>query len=131
MGAATNSGGGVRCRLRETEGQLARLRSAGHDATVKEFTSLLEACKRSNQAARAAHILHSEMPSAGIRPDSHAWNALLGAYGRNGDIDGAYATWQVRRSRHLPNRHNFSGFTPSEGGRWCRRVRGMGVSCPW
>eukprot|EP00892_Ulva_mutabilis_P001450 jgi/Ulvmu1/11305/UM074_0020.1 len=86
----------------ETEAQLELLRRAGHAATAKEYTSLIEACKRSNRAARAAHVLYTEMPAAGLLPDSLTWNALLGTYGRNGDIDGAYATWQEMMRRRIP-----------------------------
>lgn len=75
---------------------MALLQVAGGQPGTREYAALLEACKRSNRAAHAAHILHTVMPAAGVLPDVRAWNALLGAYGRNGDIDGAYATWQVR-----------------------------------
>lgn len=85
---------------------MALLRAAGGTPGAREFASLLEACKRSNRAARAARILHVEMAAAGVAPDARAWNALLGAYGRNGDIDGAYATWQVRAN--FPHLHLLS-----------------------
>jgi hypothetical protein len=62
---------------------------------VREYTSLMDACKRAAQPDLAAHVMYQVLPTAGLVPDSQAWNALLGAYGRNGDMDNAYATWQV------------------------------------
>lgn len=62
---------------------------------LREYTSLMDACKRAAQPALAAHVMHHVLPEQGLVPDTQAWNALLGAYGRNGDMDSAYATWQV------------------------------------
>lgn len=62
----------------------------------RAYSALVEACKRRGRPELAAWYVHEDMPAAGVEPDTAIWNALLGAYGRNGHIDGAYATWQVR-----------------------------------
>lgn len=67
---------------------------------LREYTSLMDACKRAAQPTLAAHVMHHVLPEQGLVPDTQAWNALLGAYGRNGDMDSAYATWQVCGPAH-------------------------------
>lgn len=74
------------------------MEACGMRPGVREYTSLLDACKRAAQPGLAAHVMYHTLPAANLVPDTQAWNALLGAYGRNGDMDSAYATWQVRIS---------------------------------
>lgn len=64
--------------------------------TVRNFTSLLEVAKRTARTQYAELLVREVMPAARISPDTQAWNTLLGAFGRNGDIDGAYRVWQAR-----------------------------------
>ena len=67
----------------------------GYTPDVRTFNSLLEACKRSRRTQYAEYIVTELMPASGVTPDTQTWNTLLGAFGRNGDMDGAYRIWQV------------------------------------
>jgi pentatricopeptide repeat protein len=87
---------------------LREMQAVGWQPGLREYTSLMDACKRAAQPALAAHVIYHTMPAAGIVPDSQAWNALLGAYGRNGDMDNAYSTWQVLRTLLPPTQKTVS-----------------------
>jgi Pentatricopeptide repeat domain len=89
------------CRLARVQGTLADMHAAGMQPGLREHTALLDACKRAAQPALAARVMYHTLPELGIEPDAQAWNALLGAFGRNGDMDSAYATWQVCARLHL------------------------------
>ena len=84
------------CRLSRVQETLKDMEASGMRPGVREYTSLLGACKRAAQPALATHVMYHTLPEAGLAADTQAWNALLGAHGRNGDMDNAYATWQVR-----------------------------------
>jgi pentatricopeptide repeat protein len=103
------------------------MQSAGFEPTVRTFNSLLEACKRCAHPELAHSYLHEVMPAVGVQPDSISWNSLLGAYGRAGHIDGAYATWQVRLRSRLNSSCLFPlGLIPCVLGLqcWVSQVRG-------
>lgn len=40
-----------------------------------------------------SHLLPPLYPQAGVAPSLTVWNSLLGAYGRAGSVDAAYAAW--------------------------------------
>jgi hypothetical protein len=69
--------------------------AAGIPLTIRAVNGLMEAAKRTGKPELAHWYFYEVMPAVGLEPDIVSWNTLLGAFGRNGHIDGAYDTWQV------------------------------------
>jgi pentatricopeptide repeat protein len=72
---------------------------AGIPLSLRAINGLMKAAKRCGKPELAHWYFHKVMPAMGIEADVVAWNTLLGAYGRNGHIDGAYDAWQVAPMR--------------------------------
>ncbi|KAI7835332.1 hypothetical protein COHA_010767 [Chlorella ohadii] len=70
-----------------------RMLAAGAAPNSWTFSMLVSACGRGRQPARASEVVERLMPQAGVAPSLTVWNSLLGAYGRAGSVDAAYAAW--------------------------------------
>ncbi|PRW51133.1 Glutathione S-transferase theta-2B [Chlorella sorokiniana] len=70
-----------------------RMLAAGAAPNSWTFSMLVSACGRARQPGRASEVVERLMPQAGVAPSLTVWNSLLGAYGRAGSVDAAYAAW--------------------------------------